>query len=84
MGKTKRLQTNGRPGLSKIFKEFVEGDSVAVVKEPSVDSRFPFRLQGSTGAVVDKRGKSYIIEIRTQGKKKKFIIEPAHLRRINQ
>lgn len=84
MGKTKRLQTNGRPGMGRIFKEFSEGDSVAVVKEPSVDSRFPFRLQGSTGVVVDRRGKSYMIEINTQGKKKKFIIEPAHLRKIKQ
>lgn len=84
MGKTKRIQTNGRPGLSKIFQEFSEGDTVAVVKEPSIDSRFPLRLQGSTGTVVNKRGKSYMVEIYTQNKKKSFLIEPVHLKKIKQ
>ena len=82
MAKRKRIQSKGRPGLSMLFKEFNDGDSVAVVKEPSVDSRFPLRLQGSTGIVVAKRGTSYEVEIYTQDKKKKFLIAPVHLKKI--
>ena len=82
MGKRKRIQSKGRPGLSKLFHEFKDGDSVAVIKEPSVDSRFPLRLQGSTGVVMGKRGNSYLIEIYTQDKKKQFLIEPVHLKKI--
>ena len=84
MGKKKRIQSRGRPGLSRLFRTFKEGESVAVIKEPSLDSKFPLRLQGSTGIVVSKRGKAYEVEIFTQDKKKKFLIEPAHLKRIAQ
>ncbi|MFZ1970819.1 MAG: 50S ribosomal protein L21e [Candidatus Nanoarchaeia archaeon] len=84
MGKSKRIQTNGRPGLSRIFQKFKEGDPVAVVREPSIDSRFPFRLQGLTGVVIGERGNSYIVEIATLNKKKEFIIEPVHLKKIKQ
>ena len=82
MGKRKRIQSRGRPGLHKFFREFSLGESVAVIKEPSVASKFPIRLQGSTGIVTEKRGSSYGVEIYTQDKKKKFLIEPIHLRRI--
>ncbi len=84
MGKKKRTESRGRPGLSKLFREFNTGDAVAVIKEPSVDSRFPLRLQGSTGIVTEKRGKAYEVKIYTQDKKKTFLIEPIHLRRIMQ
>ncbi len=84
MGKTKRIESSARPGLSRVFQEFREGESVAVVREPSVDSRFPPRIQGLTGTVKDKRGKSYIVEIKTQNKAKTFLIEPVHLKRIKQ
>lgn len=84
MGKTKRIQSKGKPGLSRIFQKFENGDSVAVVREPSLEANFPFRLQGFTGTVIGQRGKSYIVEIKTQEKKKKFLVEPAHLKRIKQ
>lgn len=84
MGTRKRVETRGRPGLSKLFRQFKQGESVAVVKEPSVDSKFPLRLQGLTGIITSKRGKSYEIEIYTQDKKKKFLIEPIHLKKILQ
>ena len=82
MGNRKRIQSRGRPGLNKLFQEFDMGESVAVIKEPSIDSKFPIRLQGSTGIITEKRGNSYGVEIYTQNKKKKFLIEPIHLKRI--
>ena len=82
MGKRKRTESRGRPGLNKLFREFNLGESVAVIKEPSVVSKFPIRIQGSTGIVTEKRGNSYGVEIYTQNKKKKFLIEPIHLKRI--
>jgi ribosomal protein L21E len=82
MSKRKRIHSNGKPGLSKLFREFDNGDSVAVVKEPSVDSRFPLRLQGSTGIVAEKRGNAYKVKIYTQNKLKEFLIEPVHLKKI--
>ena len=38
----KEFRTNGRPGLSKIFQKFKEGESVAVVREPSIRFKVSF------------------------------------------
>jgi len=82
MGKTNRIRSKKRVGLGKIFQEFKEDEAVAVVKEPSIASSFPLRLQGLTGTVGKKRGRSYMIEIKTQNKIKNFLIDPVHLKRI--
>ncbi len=82
MSKRKRIHSNGKPGLSKLFREFNDGETVAVVKEPSVSSRFPLRLQGSTGIIAEKRGNAYKVKIYTQNKLKEFLIEPVHLKKI--
>ena len=82
MSRTKRIQSKEKPGLSRVFREFKKGDSVAVVREPSEGASFPFRIQGLTGKVVDQRGNSYVVEIKTMNKAKNFIIEPVHLKKI--
>ncbi len=82
MGRRKKIRTRGKLQLSKYFQELKEGDSVAIVKERSVKSNFPERLQGKTGMVENKRGKAYMIKIKDQNKEKRFIIEPTHLKKI--
>lgn len=78
----KRIRTRGKIQFSKYFQEFKSGDKVAVVKELSIPSNFPSRLQGRTGNVEGKRGKAYIVKIMEQNKEKKLIIEPIHLKKI--
>jgi large subunit ribosomal protein L21e len=78
----KSLRDRGKISLSKYFQELTEGDSVTVIKEKSLASFFPKRLQGRTGKVVGKRGKSYILKINDQKKEKEFLIEPIHLLKI--
>jgi len=70
--------------LGKYFQEFEKGDSVAIVKEKSIKVSFPVRLQGRTGIIEAKRGKSYVVKIKDQNKEKQFIIEPIHLKKIKQ
>ena len=82
MGKKKSVRTRGKLQLSRYFQELKEGDSVAVVKESAVQSSFPERLQGRTGMVEGKKGKSYIVKIKDQRKEKKFLINPIHLKKI--
>ena len=84
MSKRKSVRTRGKLQLSKYFQEFKKGDSVSVVKEKAIKSSFPVRLQGRTGIVEAKRGKSYIVKIKDQNKEKSFIIEPIHLKKIKQ
>ena len=80
--KRKPIRTRGKLQLSKYFQELKKGDFVAVVKEQAMQPSFPARLQGKTGVVEGKRGKSYFVSIKDQNKEKKFLIEPIHLKKI--
>jgi ribosomal protein L21E len=78
----KPIRTRGKIKLSNYFQKFKKGDSVAVVKERSIPSNFPTRLQGRTGKVDKKIGRSYSVKINDQTKEKEFIISPVHLKKI--
>ena len=78
----KKVRTRGKIQFSRYFQKLQEGESVAVVIEPSVKSSFPKRLQGRTGKIEEKRGKAYFVKIKEQKKEKKFLIEPIHLKKI--
>jgi len=76
------VRAKGKISLSKYFQEFKEGDFVAVIRERAIPVNFPERLQGRTGVIGGKRGRSYIVNIADASKKKVFLIEPIHLKRI--
>jgi large subunit ribosomal protein L21e len=82
MVRRKNIRTRGKISLSRFFQKFKEGDKVAVVKEISMQPRFPKRIQGKTGVVKSKRGRSYIVLIKDGNKEKEFILEPIHLKKI--
>jgi len=82
MANKKPVRTRGKLQLSRYFQDLKKGESVAIVREPAVQSSFPENLQGRTGIVEDKRGKSYIVKINTGEKEKRFLIAPIHLKRI--
>ena len=84
MVRRKKVRTRGKLQLSRYFQELGKGDSVAVVRERSVDFNFPKRIQGRTGSVEGKRGKAYMVKIKDQNKEKRFLIEPIHLKRVKQ
>jgi len=82
MAGKKKVRTRGKIQLSRYFQEMEKGDFVAIVREPSVQSSFPTRIQGRTGKVEGRRGKAYMIKLKDQDKEKKFLIEPIHLKKI--
>ena len=82
MGNRKPIRTRGKLKLSRYFQNLKEGDSVAVINEISMHPAFPVRLQGRTGIVKGKTGKSYVIHIKDQNKEKEFIIQAIHLKKI--
>ena len=82
MVRKKKIRRKGKLQLSRYFQELNNGDFVAIVKEPSVQAKFPKRIQGKTGIVEGKRGMSHIIKIKDQEKEKRFLIAPIHLKRI--
>ena len=78
----KSSKTRGKLQFSRYFQELNEGDRVAIIKEKSIASSFPERLQGRTGIVESKRGRAYIVRIKEINREKRFIIEPIHLKKI--
>lgn len=83
MVKGKKIREKGKIRLSNYFQKFKEGDRVALVREQSIASNTPLRMQGRTGIVGGRRGDSYIVKIKDQKKEKTFIVEPIHLKKIN-
>ena len=82
MANRKPVRTRGKLQLSRYFQEFKQGDSVTVIAEKSLSPTFPKRLQGRTGKVDKKIGRSYSVKIKDQTKEKDFIISPIHLKKI--
>lgn len=82
MANRKSIRTRGKIQFSRYFQELKKGDSVTVVCEKALHCAFPKRLQGRTGKVEKKIGKSYLIKIKDQTKEKGFIIPPIHLKKI--
>ena len=84
MAKRKNIRERGKIKFSRAFQDIKEGDSVSVIREEAAQPRFPKTLQGRTGIVGEKRGRSFIINIKDLNKEKKFIINPIHLKKLKQ
>jgi large subunit ribosomal protein L21e len=85
MLKRKRIRTRGKISFMKYFQKFDSGESVAIVMELSQQGPgFPKRMQGRTGKIVGKRGRSYVIEVKDFNMKKTYIIKPIHLKKIRE
>jgi len=68
--------------ITRTFQELKEGDRVSLVREPSDQVAFPKRMQGRSGTITGKRGKSYIIKIKDLNKEKTYIVKPVHLKKL--
>jgi large subunit ribosomal protein L21e len=82
MIKRKNIRNHGKIKLSEYFQGFNEKDRVTVVRELALMPKFPKRLQGRSGIVDGKRGKSYLVKIKDLNKEKSYLIHPVHLRRL--
>jgi len=82
MLKRKKTRERGKLSLSRYFQEFSEGDRVAIIREHSQNPNFPKRIQGISGVVIGKRGRSYLIRIFDGNKEKTHIIKPVHLKKL--
>ncbi|MBS3071081.1 50S ribosomal protein L21e [Candidatus Pacearchaeota archaeon] len=80
--KQKNIREKGKLKFSRYFQELNEGDRVSIVRELSLKANFPGRFQGRTGVVEKKRGRAYIVIVKDNDKEKRFIIEPIHLKKI--
>ena len=82
--KTRRkLRQKVRPSITKFLQEFRRGQKVIILPEPSSHLGMPHpRFKGKSGKIIEKRGRSYLIEILDGNKVKKIIARPEHLKGI--
>jgi large subunit ribosomal protein L21e len=76
----KKPRERGKTRLSKLLHQYEPGNRVVIKIEPSIQKGMPHkRYHGKAGAVVEKRGRSYVISV-TQGKAvKQITVRPEHL-----
>ena len=82
MIKRKNFKEKGKIKLSNYFQELKINERVAVIKEHSLNPKFPKKLQGRSGTVCGKRGSSYLVKINDINKEKTYIIHPVHLKKL--
>ncbi len=79
-----KMQTKRRATPADYLKEFAIGDRVALVLQPNMMNKgYPYiTYHGVAGAVVEKRGRAYVVEFHDKDKKKWVIVNPVHLKRL--
>ncbi|MCX8200009.1 MAG: 50S ribosomal protein L21e [Candidatus Micrarchaeota archaeon] len=76
---TRSLKSQGKLGVTKIFKVFKEGDKVTICLKAGHGGMPHPRYRGKHGIIVGRQGSSYIVEIQDGGMKKRLISQPVHL-----
>ncbi|TAL47209.1 50S ribosomal protein L21e [archaeon] len=70
-----------RPPITKFLQQFTIGQNVVIMQEASSQRGMPFpRFKGKMGKVVQKRGRSYVVELMDGRMMKHVIARPEHLK----
>jgi large subunit ribosomal protein L21e len=70
----------GKTGLSQILQEYEPDEKVIVKIDPSVHKGMPHRrYHGKIGVIVDKRGRSYVVNVSQGDAVKEIIVRPEHI-----
>jgi large subunit ribosomal protein L21e len=78
----KRRRERGKVTIRRIVQEFKKGDSVIIKPEPSIQKGMPHkRFFGKRGVIVDKKGKAYVLSVKSGNAMKKVISLPVHLKK---
>jgi large subunit ribosomal protein L21e len=77
---SRKPRESGKIGLSKILHGYVAGEKVVVKINPSVHKGMPHRrYHGKVGVIVQKKGRSYVVNVTQGDAVKEIIVRPEHL-----
>jgi len=82
VGKTRHLARHHMPSrlaVSSIIKSFNIGDKVAIVPKSNFKNIPHPRYKGRIGTIIEKRGNSYVVELKMFKATKKLIVPVMHL-----
>ena len=76
----KKPRERGKVGLSKILYEYKPGEKVVIKADPSVHKGMPHRrYHGKVGVIVNKKGRSYVVNVAQGNAIKEIIVRPEHI-----
>ena len=79
---TKRVRERGKLGLSRLLVNYEVGDKVVINIDPAIHKGMPHkRFQGKVATIVEKRGRSYVLDIPQRKTSKMVIAGPEHIKR---
>jgi len=79
----KEQSTKGKVSIRKFLQKLEIGDKVALNVEPAYQKgMYRPRFMGQIGTVSSLKGKCYEVEIYDSAKKKKLIVHPIHLTKV--
>jgi len=77
---SRKPRERGKTGLSKVLHSYVVGEKVVVKIDPSVHKGMPHRrFQGKVAVIVQKKGRSYVVNVPQGDAVKEIIVRPEHL-----
>jgi len=79
-GNTRKLRGRLALTVSSRVKTFDIGAKVIISQIPLSKGQPHMRYRGRHGIVVEKQGKSYVVEIQDGGSRKKLVSSPVHLK----
>ncbi|MFH1424219.1 MAG: 50S ribosomal protein L21e [archaeon] len=79
--KSRYKLSGGRFSIAEALQEFKPGDRVRVNINPAVHKGMPHpRFQAADGCVVEKRGRSFRVEVNIGNATKQILVKPEHLK----
>ena len=84
-GRTRHLARHHKPStlsVSERIKSFNNGDSVAVIPKGNFKNIPHPRYRGKIGKVIERRGNSYVVELKIMDSVKRLTIPALHLRKM--
>jgi large subunit ribosomal protein L21e len=76
----KEPREHGKLRLSKLLYEYQPGSQVVVKIDSSVHKGMPHRrYHGRVGTIVNKRGRSYVVNVSQGDAVREIIVRPEHL-----
>jgi large subunit ribosomal protein L21e len=80
--RNKLIRRFRKEGITKYLKELEIGQK-AVIDLDSSSQNYPHpRHQGLIGEVIEKRGRAFVLKVRTGGMYKKIIATPEHIKSL--
>lgn len=79
-GRTRKLKGKSVATVAELVKTFNVGDKVVIAPKARFEGLPHLRYASRHGIIRERRGKSYVVEVKDYSTKKSIIVSPVHLK----